>query len=387
MLLQNMDSWAANEKVGTPLTLGKPLTASYIQKLPLGVVLIIGPWNYPVLLILQPLCGAIAAGCVAVLKPSEVAPHTSALIAELIPRYLDPQVVRVVEGAVPETTALLKQKWDHIFYTGNSQVARIVMRAAAEHLTPVTLELGGKNPVFVLPDCDIQLAARRILSPKLFNCGQSCIAADYVLVEQSVFQPLVAALKQYVMQFLGTDPKTSPDLGRIVNDRHFKRVARMLNGEKVLFGGETDESQRYIAPTALEVTMNGKHACLEEEIFGPILPLIKYTTLDEAVAFARSHPTPLACYVFSYSQQNVQFIFDRIPSGGACVNDTFMHAANANLPFGGFGESGTGAYHGKASFDVFVHRRSVLDASTWMDMNVRYQPFTPFKSKVWRSAM
>jgi aldehyde dehydrogenase (NAD+) len=343
-------------------------------------VLIISPWNYPIQLLLGPLVGALAAGNTALLKPSEMAPHTAAALAELVPRYLDSDSIKVVEGGVPETTALLKERFDHIFFTGNGTVGRIVMRAAAEHLTPVTLELGGKSPCIVDRSVDLEVAAKRIAWAKFFNAGQSCTSVDYVLVHQSMEDALVHRLEAAVREFYGDDPKESPDFARIVNERHHQRLSELLSEGELVCGGETDAETRYIAPTIIRgVTRDMK--VMKEEIFGPILPVVSVRDIDEAIDFVNAGDKPLALYVFSRSAKRVKRVLRETSSGGACINECIAHMVVPELPFGGVGESGMGAYHGRASFETFSHRKSVLEKSTKVDPPVRYPPYTDEKAK------
>jgi aldehyde dehydrogenase (NAD+) len=373
--------WLEPAKVSTPLVLqpGK----SYIHTQPLGVVLVIAPWNYPVALLVGPLIGAIAAGNAVILKPSEVAPETSAVMAARLPRYLDSDCIRVVEGGVPETTELLAERFDHIFYTGNGAVAQIVMAAAARHLTPVTLELGGKSPVIVDPSANLRVAARRICWGKFSNAGQTCVAPDYVLVHDAVHDRLLEALADTLLEFYGPDPKSSPDYGRIVNARHHRRLTALLDSGTVVVGGDVDEHDRYISPTILR-DVSPDSPIMSEEIFGPILPLLRVSSIDEAVRFVNRRPKPLALYLFSEDARVQAEVIERTTSGGAAVNHTWMHLANHQLPFGGVGASGTGAYHGKAGFDCFSHHRSVLVKSTSLDAPVVYPPYDETKRKLLR---
>ncbi|MEW6776067.1 MAG: aldehyde dehydrogenase family protein [Bdellovibrionota bacterium] len=374
---KNLRKWARPEKVSTPLVAqpGK----SEVRKDPLGVTLVIGAWNYPVQLTLAPLIGAIAAGNCAVVKPSEVAAHTSALLAKLVPLYLDQECIRIVEGAIQETTELLDQKWDLIFYTGNGNVAKVIMAAATKNLTPVVLELGGKSPCIVDSDADVTLAARRIAWGKFYNAGQTCTAPDYVLVKDSVEAEFVDGLKGAIREFYGDNPKKSPDFARIVNQRHHQRVRRLIDGSgEVALGGEADEADRYIAPTVLR-NVKADAPVMAEEIFGPVLPVLKVKETDEAIEFVNSRPKPLALYLFTRSSQTQEKVVTRTSSGGVCVNHTILHVANPNLPFGGVGASGMGAYHGKASFDVFTHKKSVMSKPNWIDPGFIYPPYTEGK--------
>jgi acyl-CoA reductase-like NAD-dependent aldehyde dehydrogenase len=347
--------------------------SSRIIPQPKGVVLIISPWNYPFQLLITPLIGSIAAGNCALLKPSELAPATSAVLAKLVERTFSPEYCALVEGGVEETTALLRESFDHIFFTGSIPVGKIVMRAAAEHLTPVTLELGGKSPCIIDKETDIKVTARRIAWGKFFNCGQTCVAPDYLLVPTQIKREVLAALKQSVQHFFGNDPQTSPDYGRIINERHFDRLVSLISGE-VLLGGTYDRSQRYIPPTVIDrVSMSDK--VMEDEIFGPILPVLEYDTLDEAFALVRQRPNPLACYIFTTRRETEHRVLNELSFGGGCVNDTLIHVGNAHLPFGGIGASGMGAYHGQTSFDVFSHFKSVMKSPQMIDLPLKYPPY------------
>jgi aldehyde dehydrogenase (NAD+) len=341
---------------------------------PLGVVLIISPWNYPVQLLLSPLLGALAAGNCVLLKPSEVTPHTSNLLAELVPKYLDRDAVALVEGGVEETTELLEQRFDHIMYTGNGAVGRIVMAAAAKHLTPVTLELGGKSPCIVDKSAKLELTARRIAWGKFLNAGQTCIAPDYLLVERGMEGELVDALKKQIHHFYGDDPRRSEDFGRIVNVRHHRRLTNLLKDGSALEGGDSDEDDLYIAPTILTDVDPGS-AVMTEEIFGPILPLLVVDDVEEAIRFINGRDKPLALYVFSEDADVIDRVIDQTSSGGVCANGTILHIGNPNMPFGGVGESGMGAYHGRTTFDTFSHQKSVMRRGTWLDIKFVYPPY------------
>lgn len=376
---RDLKGWMKPEKVSTPLLLqpGK----SFIRTEPLGVVLIIAPWNYPFGLAVGPLIGALAAGNAVVVKPSEVAPATSALLAKHLPRYLDADAVRVIEGGVPETTELLAQRFDHIFYTGNGAVGQVVMTAAARHLTPVTLELGGKSPVVVDRSANLEVTAKRICWGKYSNAGQTCVAPDYVLAHAEIYESLLAVLAQTVRDFYGSDPQKSPDYGRIVNARHHRRLAALLGSGKVVVGGQLEESDRFIAPTVLR-DVSPDSAVMADEIFGPILPVLPVGSVDDAVSFINRRPKPLALYVFSEDDKVAASVIDRTSSGGAAVNHTWMHLANHDLPFGGVGPSGMGSYHAKATYDCFSHHRSVLMKPTSLDAPILYPPYDETKRKL-----
>jgi aldehyde dehydrogenase (NAD+) len=384
LLQKNLRKWTRPEHVSTPIV-ALPGSSHRVAE-PLGVVAIISPWNYPIQLLLSPAAGAIAAGNSVVLKPSEIAPHTSTVITELIQRYLDPDAVQVIEGGVAETTELLAQRFDHIFYTGNGRIGRVVMEAAAKHLTPVTLELGGKSPTIVDATANLRVAARRIAWGKFLNAGQTCIAPDYLLVDKKVASAFIGELRAAIKEFYGDDPKQSGDYARIVNGHHFNRLASMLESGSVVIGGETDANTKYIAPTVL-ADVNVSAPVMQDEIFGPILPMVEIDNVAEAIAFINSKPHPLALYVFSEDDRAIDAVIERTSAGGVTVNGTILHISNPNLPFGGVGESGMGAYHGKSSIDIFQHRKPVLRKSTKVDPSIAYPPYTEKKMKLIRKAV
>jgi aldehyde dehydrogenase (NAD+) len=378
LAIKNLRRWMRPRRVKAPM-IARPGKAKIYAE-PLGVTLVIAPWNYPLQLALSPLMGALAAGNCAVVKPSEVAPATSAALAALVPKYLDRDAVVVVEGGVPETTALLEQRFDLVFYTGNGSVGRIVMQAAAKHLTPVVLELGGKSPCIVDRDVDLDVAVRRIVWAKFFNAGQTCVAPDYVLVHESIEKALLERLAKTVREFYGDDPQKSPDYARIVNGRHHARLTALLDSGKVFLGGKGDVDDRYLAPTILtDVALDS--AVMADEIFGPILPVIPVPSIDAAIEIVSSRDKPLALYVFTNDAERGQRVISRTSSGGACVNDCMMHLGVPDLPFGGVGESGMGAYHGRASFEVFSHMKSVLHKPFYLDAPLRYPPYSEDKMK------
>ncbi len=380
--LKHLDAWTKPQKVKMPLTL-RPGRAR-IRPEPLGTVCIIAPWNYPVQLLFAPLVPALAAGNTAVLKPSEVTPTVAALIEELVPQYFDDRIVSVVTGAVDETTALLEERFDHIFYTGNGKVGRIVMRAAAEHLTPVTLELGGKSPAIVAADADIETAARRIAWAKFLNAGQTCVAPDYVLVEESVEDELLSALAAAVTRFYGDDPRQSSDYARIVNERHHDRLTGLLDAggfEATVTGGIGDRDSRYLAPTVL-AGVKPDAAVMADEIFGPILPVLPVGDIDEAIRMVNDRDKPLALYAFASSDAVLEHVVSNTSAGGVTVNHAVLHLAVPDLPFGGVGESGMGTYHGKAGFDAFTHHKPVLEKPLRPDPALMYPPYTNIKKKL-----
>ncbi|XP_001508369.2 aldehyde dehydrogenase, dimeric NADP-preferring [Ornithorhynchus anatinus] len=375
--LQKLPEWMADEPVEkTPLSADDE---TYIHSEPLGVVLIIGAWNYPFNLTIQPMVGAIAAGNAVIIKPSELSEHTAILLAELLPQYLDQDLYHVINGGVPETTELLKERFDYIFYTGNTAVGKIVMAAAAKHLTPVTLELGGKNPCYVDKDCDLDIACRRITWGKFLNSGQTCVAPDYILCEPSLQDQIVEKIKKTLKEFYGDDAKKSRDYGRIINAHHFQRVMGLIEEQKVAVGGTGDQAARYIAPTIL-TDVDPESKVMQEEIFGPALPIVCVKSLEEAIEFVNQREKPLALYVFSRNDKVIKKMIAETSSGGVAGNDVIVHLTVHSLPFGGVGHSGMGSYHGKKSFETFSHRRSCLIRSLKSDdeLRVRYPP-SPLK--------
>jgi len=354
----HLDEWLQPKPAAVPDPF-LPARARVVRD-PLGVVLIIAPWNYPAQLALAPLVGALAAGNAAVLKPSELAPATSAALARLLPQYLDQDAVAVIEGAVPETTALLEQRFDHIFYTGNGTVGRIVMAAAAKHLTPVTLELGGKSPVVVEPGVDLAVTAQRIVRGKFANAGQTCVAPDYILAIGDTAPELGTQLAAAVHEAFGDDPAGNPGYGKIVNERHFDRLAALLGDGRTVTGGGHDRAARHIDPTVL-VEVSPDSPVMREEIFGPILPIITVPDLDAAIAFINDRDKPLALYAFTDSEDTKRRLTDETSSGALTFGLPVLHLAMPDLPFGGVGESGMGRYHGEYSIDTFTHAKAILD--------------------------
>uniref|UniRef100_A0A803W894 Aldehyde dehydrogenase domain-containing protein n=1 Tax=Ficedula albicollis TaxID=59894 RepID=A0A803W894_FICAL len=373
--LNNLSQWMKDEHVDKNLVM--QLDSAFIRKDPYGVVLIIAPWNYPIQLFLVPLIGAIAAGNCVVIKPSEISKSTERLIAETLSCYLDNDCYAVVTGGVPETTRLLENKFDYIFFTGSPPVGRIIMTAAAKHLTPVTLELGGKNPCYVSDTCDVTNVARRVAWGRFFNAGQTCIAPDYLLCTVEMQEKLMPALREAITEFFGPNPRESPDFGRIVSDKQFQRLRALLGSGRVALGGQTDEAERYIAPTVL-VDVQPSDPIMQEEIFGPILPIVVIANTDEAIDFINSQERPLVLYAFSSNDKVVKQVLERTSSGGFCGNDTLMHMTLPSLPFGGIGNSGLGLYHGKFSFDTFSHHRGCLKRGMGREpLNApRYPPYS-----------
>jgi len=369
--LRHLPSWMARQRRPAPW-LAWP-ARGFVQAEPRGVVLIIGPWNYPFQLLVTPLIGALAAGNCAVLKTSEFAPHTAAALAELVLATFPADYVTVVRGEREAAEALLREQFDHIFFTGSTPVGRSVMAAAARHPTPVTLELGGKSPCLVCADAPLQTTARRLAWGKFLNAGQTCVAPDFVLVDRRIRDGLLEALTGAVREFYGPDPQKSPDYSRIINRRHLDRLTRYLRDGRIVHGGQWDADDLYVAPTLLtEVAADAP--AMVEEIFGPILPVVEYEQLDQALALLRDRPTPLALYLFTPDRATQERVLAATRSGGVCFNDTLTHMVGSSLPFGGLGESGLGAYHGRASFDGFTHYRSVLRRSFGVDPPLRYPP-------------
>lgn len=371
---RNLKSWGSIKRVGTNF-LNFP-AKSYIIPEPLGVCLVIGAWNYPYQLSLAPVVAAIAAGNTIILKPSEISNATSNLMANLIRKNFEPHFFAVVEGGVTETTELLKQNFDKIFFTGSTQVGKIVYQAAAKNLTPVTLELGGKSPTFITKNCHLRMTVKRLIWAKFLNAGQTCIAPDYVMVHTSKAQEFLELAKAEILkeQF----SFKNDNYVQIINDRNVERLSKMIHPDKVFFGGKIDIKNRYIEPTILH-NITFDDAVMQEEIFGPILPVLTYDSLKSAIEQVNALPKPLSCYVFTKNRKDKQKILNQISFGGGAVNDAVMHITNTNLPFGGVGSSGIGNYHGEAGFKCFTHYKSVLDKPTWIELPLKYYPHTKFK--------
>ena len=375
---KELKSWAKTRSVSSSL-LNFP-SQNYIIPEPLGVCLIIGAWNYPLQLTLAPLIGAIAAGNCAIVKPSELASASADVLEKIITETFNKEYanayVAVVKGGVEVNQALLKEKFDKIFFTGSTAVGKIVMRAAAEHLTPVTLELGGKSPCIVAEDADLDLAAKRIAWGKFLNAGQTCVAPDYIVAHKNIRSLFIVKLGKYITEFYGENPQESPDYPRIINDRHFERLSKYLTSTTgtVVIGGKTDIVGRYIAPTVVD-KVSWEDALMQDEIFGPILPVLEYENEDEMIAILKAKPKPLALYLFADNDKLEKKVLDNLSFGGACINDTISHLINPHLPFGGVGDSGMGAYHGKGSFDAFTHYKGVMKKANWLDIPLRYAPY------------
>ncbi|HEI6660079.1 TPA: aldehyde dehydrogenase [Staphylococcus aureus] len=371
---KELKNWTKTKNVDTPLYLFP--TKSYIKKEPYGTVLIIAPFNYPFQLVFEPLIGAIAAGNTAIIKPSELTPNVARVIKRLINETFDANYIEVIEGGIEETQTLIHLPFDYVFFTGSENVGKIVYQAASENLVPVTLEMGGKSPVIVDETANIKVASERICFGKFTNAGQTCVAPDYILVHESVKDDLITALSKTLREFYGQNIQQSPDYGRIVNLKHYHRLTSLLNSAQmnIVFGGHSDEDERYIAPTLLDHVTNDS-AIMQEEIFGPILPILTYQSLDEAIAFIHQRPKPLSLYLFSEDENATQRVINELSFGGGAINDTLMHLANPKLPFGGVGASGMGRYHGKYSFDTFTHEKSYIFKSTRLESGVHLPPY------------
>lgn len=370
--IKNIKNWAKSKKANVNWQL-LPISAKIYPE-PLGVVLIIGAWNYPFNLIISPLVGAIAAGNCTIVKPSELASHTSRLLAEIIGKYFQPSYIVVIEGGLEISQQLLAAKFDHIFFTGSTSVGKIVMEAAAKNLTPVTLELGGKNPCIVDDDIHLEHTIRRIAWGKFINAGQTCIAPDYLLVNQKIKVKLLNNLEKCLQEFYGEHPEKSPDYARIISQKHFDNLIQLLKDSKISFGGDNNRETLYIAPTLID-NVSFTDTIMQEEIFGPILPIVEYDDITEAIAWINSQPKPLAVYLFSQNKSLQKRVLQATSSGGFCINETVMQFGVLSLPFGGVGNSGIGSYHGKASFDTFSHHKSVLQNPLWLDIKWRYAPY------------
>ena len=385
-MIGHLDAWMRPHHVHVPVVL-QPARAKILPE-PLGVALVMAPWNYPIQLLLLPMASAIAAGNTVAGKPSELAPATSAVVARLIPSYLDPDAVAIIEGGVEEATALLEERFDHIFYTGGSRVGHVVMAAAAKHLTPVTLELGGKSPAIVDHDLNLDVAVRRLAYGKFINAGQTCVAPDYVLVHADVERPLLDRLSGMLEEFYGKDPKASPDYGRIVNDQHFQRLKGLLDGggyAETVTGGvaSADATQRYLPPTIVR-GVSPDAPVMQEEIFGPILPVIAVPSIDSAISFVNQRPKPLSLYVFTSRGHVAEEVLARTSSGSACVNTCIVQLAVPDLPFGGVGGSGMGAYHGRRGFETFSHSKAVMVKPTLPEPPLQYPPYTRARQRLLR---
>lgn len=371
-MLKHLEKWARPRRVPTPIT-QFPSRCFQISE-PYGVVLVMAPWNYPFQLSLAPLVGAIAAGNCVIVKPSAYAPNTSAVLAKMLGENFSDEFIAVVEGGREENRELLAQRFDYIFFTGGVTVGKTVMEAAAKHLTPVTLELGGKSPCIVDETADIKLTARRVVWGKYLNSGQTCVAPDYVLVQSSVRDDLVKAMKKEIRRQFGKDPLKNSDYPKIINQKHFERLRGLMKDANILEGGRVSEETLKIAPTILDGG-RGESPVMQEEIFGPLLPVLSFERMEEAVSFINKREKPLALYLFTKNKASERLVLSRISYGGGCINDTVVHLATPHMPFGGVGNSGMGSYHGRASFDTFTHKKSIMKKALWLDLPLRYAPY------------
>ncbi len=380
-MLKHTRKFAREQRVHTPLA--QFCSRSYKKPSPYGVTLIMSPWNYPFMLTLSPLADALAAGNTAVVKPSAYSPYTSEVLLSILTECFDPKYVAVVTGGRAENTCLLREHFDYIFFTGSQAVGKEVMRSAAEHLTPVTLELGGKSPCIVDQTADIRLAARRIVFGKYLNCGQTCVAPDYVYCHRSVKDQLIKEVQKQIRRQYGKQPLHSSDYGKIINEKHFDRILGLIDEKKVVHGGGSDRSTLRIEPTVMD-NVTFSDAVMQEEIFGPVMPILVFDSLDEVIRRINSMPHPLALYIFTSDKKTARKVTARCGFGGGCINDTIIHLATSEMGFGGFGESGMGAYHGKTGFDTFTHYKSIVDKKTWIDLPMRYQPYRKRDEKLVR---
>ena len=380
-MLKHTPKFAREQRVHTPLA--QFCSRSYKKPSPYGVTLIMSPWNYPFMLTLSPLADALAAGNTAVVKPSAYSPYTSEVLLSILTECFDPKYVAVVTGGRAENTCLLREHFDYIFFTGSQAVGKEVMRSAAEHLTPVTLELGGKSPCIVDQTADIRLAARRIVFGKYLNCGQTCVAPDYVYCHRSVKDQLIKEVQKQIRRQYGKQPLHSSDYGKIINEKHFDRILGLIDEKKVVHGGGSDRSTLRIEPTVMD-NVTFSDAVMQEEIFGPVMPILVFDSLDEVIRRINSMPHPLALYIFTSDKKAARKVTARCGFGGGCINDTIIHLATSEMGFGGFGESGMGAYHGKTGFDTFTHYKSIVDKKTWIDLPMRYQPYRKRNEKMIR---
>ncbi len=375
--IKHLKKWMKVKKIKTPIA--QFPSKSYISPEAYGNVLIMSPWNYPMQLSVEPLIGAISAGCTAVIKPSAFAPNTALALKKIIEESFPSEYITVIAGGREENSQLLMEKFDYIFFTGGSVVGRVVMEAAAKHLTPVTLELGGKSPVIVHKDSNIKVAARRILFGKTLNAGQTCVAPDYLLIHEDKKSEFVEEYKKAISEFFPEGDMS--DMNSIINEKHYNRLVGLMAGEKIIVGGGCDINKRFIEPTLIE-GRDWESPIMQKEIFGPVLPMFTYDNMSKVIAYIRSKSKPLALYLFTEDKSIEKLVLDRLSFGGGCINDTIVHLANSNMPFGGVGESGMGSYHGKKSFETFTHYRSILKKGTWLDFNLRYRPYSKKKEEI-----
>ena len=380
-MLKHVRKFSGEKTVRTPLA--QFHSHSYRKPSPYGVTLIMSPWNYPFMLTLSPLVDALAAGNTAVVKPSAYSPYTSDVILQILSQCFDREYVAVVTGGRAENTCLLKEHFDYIFFTGSQSVGKEVMRSAAEHLTPVTLELGGKSPCIVDASANIRLAARRIVFGKYLNCGQTCVAPDYIYCHRSVKDKLIKEVQKQIQKQYGKQPLKNANYGKIINEKHFDRILGLIDGEKVVHGGKSDRKTLRIEPTVMD-NVTFADDVMQEEIFGPVMPILVFDHLDEVIRNVNSRPHPLALYLFTSDKKAARRVTSHCGFGGGCINDTIIHLATTEMGFGGFGESGMGAYHGKIGFDTFSHYKSIVDKKTWLDLPMRYQPYRKLHEKMIR---
>ncbi len=378
-MINHTKKFTAEKRVLTPLA--QYVSRSYVKPSPYGVTLIMSPWNYPFMLTIDPLADAIAAGNTAVLKPSAYSPNTSEVIKKIIDECFKPEYVAVITGGRKENSCLLSEKFDYIFFTGSQAVGREVMRHAADNLTPLTLELGGKSPCIVDDTAKIELAAKRIVFGKFLNCGQTCVAPDYIYCDEKIKDRLITEIVKQIEKQFGKKPLLNGNYGKIINEKHFNRILSLIDEEKTVFGGECEENGLRIEPTVMD-NVKWNDAVMQEEIFGPVLPILTFKNIGEAVKKINSMAHPLALYIFSENKRNIKYVTERCAFGGGCVNDTIIHLATSNMAFGGVGESGMGGYHGKAGFEAFSHKKSIVDKKTWMDLPFRYQPYKQINEKI-----
>jgi len=380
-LIKHVKKLSKAKRVSTPIA--QFHSHSFVQPVPYGNVLIMSPWNYPFLLTIEPLADAIAAGNTAIVKPSAYSPNTSAILEKIISECFDEEYVAIVTGGRKENDALLDQKFDFVFFTGSKAVGIEVLSRMAKNLTPVVLELGGKSPCIVDRKCNVELAAKRIVFGKYLNCGQTCVAPDYILCHESIKNQFITeVIKQIKLQY-GENPLGNPDYGKIVNEKHFARITGLIDSNKVVFGGQTDKAKHKIAPTVMDnVTYEDK--IMQEEIFGPVMPIITFEDFDSVIDRLKSQPKPLALYIFSKDKANINRVTKELSYGGGCINDVIIHLATTSMGFGGVGDSGMGCYHGKYGFDAFSHKKSIVDKKTWIDLPMRYQPY---KSKIYEKLL
>ena len=380
-MIKNIKKFAKEKIVPTPLT--NFHSKSIIKLVPRGNVLIMSPWNYPFLLTMEPLVDAISAGNTVILKPSAYSKFTSDIVSKIIKDVFPEEYVAVVKGGREENKQLLSYKYDYIFFTGSQSVGKEVLRSASEHLTPVALELGGKSPCIIDKTANIDLSAKRIVFGKFLNCGQTCVAPDYILCEESIKQELIKAIKKEIIKQFGENPIENSNYGKIINEKHFNRVRNLIDFDKTIIGGKTNPETLKIEPTVLD-NITWADSVMKEEIFGPVLPILTFKTINEVVETVENHSHPLALYVFSTDKKNIKQITEHCRYGGGCINDVVVHLATPEMPFGGFGESGMGSYHGKFGFETFSHRKSTLDKKLWLDLPMRYQPYKNFYNKLLR---